>query len=157
MGSLVRALWWIAGNPVVCNGRDTSANTLTFLHFVEFIMQFWLKMGKLVPHDSICEVYYCDMCTSSFSKMYVYARCVVQCHRAHYTIKGMDVWSWQGHFLHLGIHNTHTHTHTQHMYNRALHTYINIWTYMHPHWQLLHPLCYALAMGLVLPTEHQKY
>lgn len=61
------------GYPVVCDGPDTSAaNTLTFLHFVEFIWHFRLELGKLVPHDSICEVFCCDMCASSFSKMYVY-------------------------------------------------------------------------------------
>jgi hypothetical protein len=47
------------------------------------------------------------------------------------------VWSSQRHFLHLCIQNMYT----QHMYNRALYTYINIRTYMHPHWKPLHPLC----------------
>jgi hypothetical protein len=30
---------------------------------------------------------------------------------------------------------------TQYMYNKALNTYVNLGTYMHPHWKLLHPLC----------------
>jgi len=27
------------------------------------------------------------------------------------------------------------------MYNRAVYTYVNLCTYIHPHWKPLHPLC----------------
>jgi hypothetical protein len=49
---------------------------------------------------------------------------------------------------------------TQYVYNTALHTYINVCTYMHPHWKRLHPLCswsgYGSArFGLHTPTSGQ--
>jgi hypothetical protein len=41
---------------------------------------------------------------NSFSKLY--ARCFVQCNRAHYIIEVLILWSWQRRFLLLYIHNT---------------------------------------------------
>ena len=56
-------------------------------------------------------------------------------YRRHYVIKVLILWSWQRHFLCLCIHNVYT------QYNSALHPYINLCTYIHPHWKPLHPLC----------------
>ena len=56
---------------------------------------------------------------------FVICKMFVHCCRAHYVIKMLIFRSWQKRFLRLCIHNIYS----QCMYNRALHTYINICTY----------------------------
>jgi len=55
---------------------------------------------------------------NSFSKMYVYAKCYVQCYRMQSVIKVLIVWSWQRHVLSLCIHN---------MCNKTLHMCIHVY------------------------------
>jgi hypothetical protein len=79
----------------------------------------------------------------SFSKMYVCARCFVQCYKANYAIKVLILGSWQRRVLRLCIHSTYT----QCVYNRALYTYVNVCTYT-ASWcsQCVHGLTTGLAV-----------
>jgi hypothetical protein len=47
---------------------------------------------------------------NSLSKMYIYARCFVQCYKAHCGTKGLILWSWQRRVLRLCIRNVHPRT-----------------------------------------------
>lgn len=75
--------------------------------------------------------------TTNLKKNYVYARCFVECYRAHYVIEVLILLSWQWRFY---AYAYTIYIITQFMYNEALYTYINVSTYMHPLWNVLHLL-----------------
>jgi hypothetical protein len=82
---------------------------------------------------------------NSFSKMYEYARCFVQCSRVHCVVNVLILQSWQRSFLCLCIHNIYT----PYMTNRALYTYINVCTYIH----CTGSRCNHCAYGLISNTK----
>ena len=90
-----------------------------------------LKTARLPTGSSCC------LCWSPEVETAQYARCFVQCYRVHYVTRPLIVRSWQGRFLPLCIHNIYT----LYMYSRALCTYINVSTHVHPEQKPLHPLC----------------
>jgi hypothetical protein len=101
----------------------------------------------------------CHLCSTaavgknSFSKMFI-CKMFQQWYTVHYVINVLILQSWQRCFPHLRKHNGHS----QCMYNRALHTYVNVcmnvcmYTCMyvhrhtHLHWKLLHPLAMCLLI-----------
>ena len=62
---LIRARAWVhsaAGYPFVCNGPR--ASTMTLLRSVACVWHLQWQFGKLKPHRSIHEAYYCNLTTS---------------------------------------------------------------------------------------------
>jgi hypothetical protein len=69
-----------------------------------------LKNVRHPTASTYCHCWTAVVGNNSLSKMYIYARCFVQCYKAHCGAKVLILWSWQRRFLRLCIHNIHTRT-----------------------------------------------
>lgn len=67
--------------------QEASVNIANLLRIAACVRHLLLQFETLVPLGVIHQAYCCDIQARLFSKMYVHARCFVQCYRAHYVIK----------------------------------------------------------------------
>jgi len=128
------------GNPFVCNSPEFSTDIATLPLFVACVWHLRLQLGKLAPLDIIHKARYCATYVWLIMKT-VHARCFMQRYRAHCIIRVLILWSWQRLFLCLCIRYIIYH-------NSSLHTYIKLCTYMHPNFNVLHPVCSWSGYGL---------